>query len=106
MLYIFSFQASEKSDLDILDFWLFDRIFYFGVVFDLVFKICINSCTYVFSNFNLSLIKILAIFFGMYILIDVVGRFYVCTRSSPVSIARKGQNKCIKLVFLIQQFRK
>ena len=43
------------------------RIVYFGVVFDLGFQICINSCTYVFSNFNRSLIEFLAIFFSMQI---------------------------------------
>ena len=65
MLSLFSFQALEKLDLDVLDFWLFYRIVYFGVVFDLVFQICINSRTYVFSNSSRSLIEILAVFFSM-----------------------------------------
>ena len=38
---------------------------YSGVVFDLVFKICFNSRTYVFSNSNHSLIEFLAVFFSM-----------------------------------------
>ena len=37
MLSLFPFQALEKLDLDILEFWLFYRIVYFGVVFDLVY---------------------------------------------------------------------
>ena len=41
------------------------RIVYFGVVFDLVFQICINYCTYVFSNPNRSLFKFLAVFFSV-----------------------------------------
>ena len=36
------------------------RIVYFGVVFDLVFQICINSRTYVFSNSYPSLIEFMA----------------------------------------------
>ena len=41
------------------------RIVYFGMVFDLVFQICINSHTYVFSNSNRSLIGFMAVFFSM-----------------------------------------
>ena len=41
------------------------RIVYFGVVFDLVFQMCINSRTYVFSKSNKSLIKLMAVFFSI-----------------------------------------
>ena len=47
------FLSSPKTirlgDSGILDIYI---IFYFGVVSGLVFKICINSCTQVFLNFN------------------------------------------------------
>ena len=48
-------------------------IFYFGVVFDLVFQTCNNYRTYVFSNYNHSLIKFLAVFCSMPFFV-VVGR--------------------------------
>ena len=45
-----------KFILGYLDFWIFYRIVYFGVVFDLVIQICISYRTYIFSNCNHSLI--------------------------------------------------
>ena len=59
--------------MDIFDVWLFYRIVYFGVVFNLFFQIYINSCAYVFSNPNRSLIELFDVFFSMRFLY-VVGR--------------------------------
>ena len=73
MLYIFSFKALEKLDLDILEFWLLIELSIFGVFFDLVFQICIASRTCIFSNFNHSLIKFFAVFFSM--------QFSICMRT-------------------------
>ena len=50
------------------------RIVYFGVVFDLIFQISINSHTYAFSNSYRSLIEFMAVFFSMRFLKYVVGR--------------------------------
>ena len=64
MLSLFSFWDLDKSDSEILDFWLYYRIAYFGVYLDLGFQICINSCTLVFSDSNLSLIEFMASRYG------------------------------------------
>ena len=60
VLSLFSFRALEKLDLGDFGLLVIYRIVYFGVVFDLVFQICINSRTYVFSNSNRSLIEFMA----------------------------------------------
>ena len=57
MLSIFSFQALEKLDLEILDFWLFTELSILEWSSTWFSNIRINSRTYVFSNPNRSLIK-------------------------------------------------
>ena len=76
MLSLFSFQALEKLDLNILEFWFFYRIVYPGVVLDFFFQICIDSQMNVFSNSNCSMIEFLAVFFSMNFLY-VVGRIHI-----------------------------
>ena len=64
MFFLFSFQASEKLEMDVLDFgFLHNCLFWSG--FDLVFQTCNNSHTYIFSDSNLSMIKFFALFFSI-----------------------------------------
>ena len=67
MLFLFSFQVLEKFNLEVFYFWFFTE-FIFGVVFDLVFQTYNNSHKYIFSKSNCSLIKFMAVFFGMHFL--------------------------------------
>ena len=64
VIYLF---LQSLGEIRLRDFGLLiiDRIFYFGVVFDLVFQICMNSHMYIFSNSNHSLIEFMAVFFGI-----------------------------------------
>ena len=64
MLSLFSFQALEESDLEVLDFWLFTELSILEW-FLLGFQTCKNSRTYVFSNSYRSLIEFTAVFFRM-----------------------------------------
>ena len=53
MFPLFSLQLLKKSDLEVLEFWKLS-VGYFGLVFDWVYQIFKNSCTYAFSMESLS----------------------------------------------------
>ena len=66
MLSLFSFQALEKLDLEVLDFWLFTELSILEGFSTWFFKRArIPVRIYVFSKSNRSLIKIIAAFFSM-----------------------------------------
>ena len=57
MLSLFSFVSLGEIRLGDFGLLVIYRIVYFGVVFHLIFQICINYRTYIFSKSNHSLIE-------------------------------------------------